>query len=122
MTAAVAQARVAKGAAHLDRVTPGWWRLINADRLDLHSSCNCIVGQICGDFNEHFTRIGLQHPMQGVALGFNLNGDEGWHGYALEYAPRELAWRRLKDAWLDAIAARAAAESATTPEEVLVCA
>jgi len=39
-------ARVARGAALLDERMPGWDQRINLDRLDLHSPCRCILGQI----------------------------------------------------------------------------
>ena len=49
--------RVARGAAWLDRVKPGWFKLIDLDALDLRSGCSCVLGQIvykearaCGAF------------------------------------------------------------------------
>jgi len=37
---------VARAAAWLDTVKPGWARLVNPDTLDLHSSRSCILGQV----------------------------------------------------------------------------
>lgn len=45
MTATIAE-RVAAGAAFLDEHEPGWVDQIDPDRLDLGSSCRCVVGQL----------------------------------------------------------------------------
>lgn len=42
-----AELRVAKGAAHLDAIRPGWFNRIDVGTLTLHDPCGCIVGQLC---------------------------------------------------------------------------
>lgn len=44
--------RVANGVEWLDERWPEWVRAINLDDLDLADSCNCVLGQRRGDFDE----------------------------------------------------------------------
>jgi hypothetical protein len=43
------EARVARGAAWLDSVHPGWERRIDLSTLDLALGCRCVLGQIWAD-------------------------------------------------------------------------
>ena len=56
-----ATARVAKGAAHLDQVRPGWFRQIDVGRLDLQSDCLCVLGQVVGTFRA--APVSLRHEL-----------------------------------------------------------
>lgn len=47
--------RVEAGAAELDVVWPGWWRIVDPNKLQLASSCNCVLGQL-----EKFEREGKE--------------------------------------------------------------
>lgn len=40
--------RVARGAAWLDRVRPGWHEHISVGRLDVDSEANCVIAQLYG--------------------------------------------------------------------------
>lgn len=40
------QERVARGAAYLDERTPGWWKRVDLEALNLGDSCDCILGQV----------------------------------------------------------------------------
>lgn len=45
--------RVRLGAEHLDRSYGAYWpRQINVDKLDLFHDCQCILGQLHGDFGS----------------------------------------------------------------------
>jgi hypothetical protein len=44
--------RVARGAALLDEKLPGWHERIDLDRLDLASSCDCVLGQEFADHSD----------------------------------------------------------------------
>ena len=44
------QQRVARGAAKLDQVMPGWERKIDTSKLMMSNTDCCIVGQLCGNF------------------------------------------------------------------------
>jgi len=91
-----ARARVARGAAHLDRVRPGWFNEIDEGTLSLDHCGQCIVGQLCGDYYRDRKRLGFTE----------LNVVE--HGVALDPAPGPLGvqWRPLQEAWIEAIADR----------------
>lgn len=49
--------RVAAGAAELDIVWPGWYRIVDPSTLVLASGCNCVLGQL-----ESFEREGEAPP------------------------------------------------------------
>lgn len=105
-----ARQRVAKGAAHLDQVRPGWFRQIDVGTLSLCDECRCIVGQLCGDFNEfsHLRALDLDTGNV-VELGFNLHPREIFNhetGFPFTDAQRKTRWGYLQDAWIEAIAAR----------------
>ena len=51
--------RVADGAAFLDEHQAGWDRDIDLVALDIGSSCECILGQIHGDFGKGLRRLSL---------------------------------------------------------------
>ena len=50
MTQSDATARVAKGAALLDEMRPGWAEGILLDHLQMSSVCACVLGQVYGAF------------------------------------------------------------------------
>ncbi len=94
-----AEARVARGAAHLDHVRPGWFYEIDEGVLKLDNCNRCIVGQLAGDFYSASSRDDL-----GLA-----DGTVYLLGFALLPEPGELfarGWSHLQDAWIKAIAAR----------------
>jgi hypothetical protein len=91
-----ARIRVARGAAHLDRVKPGWHERIDVGTLTLHDPCGCIVGQLCkGEYARGQTVLQISHPIRG---GFDLPMSFG--------VPVREFFRPLQDAWIEAIAAR----------------
>jgi hypothetical protein len=111
LTQEVALACVARGAAHLDRVRPGWFDDIDLDRLQLHDECCCIVGQLCRDsfaIGVAVLGMALQAEACGVAYtsGVYIDSADAWK---LE----EEAWRPLQDAWVEAIANRRLAAAKT---------
>lgn len=64
------QRRVQRGAMWLDQTRPGWWHQIDLVRLDLKSSCSCIVGQLSGDFCANVTNYVPEPRDFGTALLF----------------------------------------------------
>jgi len=108
-----ARARVARGAAHLDQVRPGWFNEIDTGTLTLSRGCRCVVGQLNrGVFNV--AAVGLPY--------FRLNADGTHdvitHGFALDIftteldgGTREACYAPLQDAWIAAIADRRLAAS-----------
>jgi hypothetical protein len=42
--------RVERGAARLDERRPGWWGEVNVEDLDLWDDCQCVIGQLWGEY------------------------------------------------------------------------
>lgn len=104
--------RVARGAAYLDRVRPGWHEQIDIGQLALESCTRCIVGQLRG-FEV------LSKPMRSFDpyYGFDLTENELERDCPNDKdGARAVAFRPLQDAWIEAIAdRRLSQDSATTP-------
>lgn len=109
MTRDDARARVAKGAAHLDQVRPGWWTRIDVGTLTLHDPCGCIVGQLCGTGRLFQRGLKQLEVADAVAFGFDRDVVDagGWVTSvgAYHHEGRRL-YRLLQDAWIEEIADR----------------
>lgn len=70
----VERERVANGCAWLDEHKPGWRGLINADRLNIDDPCNCILGQLYGDFYKAVKEQGIGYSNVD-RLGFDGDKD-----------------------------------------------
>ena len=72
--------RVEAGAALLDKIRSKrlkpWRDKIDLDRLDLNSSCNCVIGQIYGSYFSAIERLEVGTHNE-VELGFMPSG-AGW--------------------------------------------
>lgn len=122
LTSEIARERVTKGAAHLDRVVPGWFHRVDIGTLTLSSCEDCVLGQLAGPraadpayFEHCFTR-GLKLARLYEDVG---NALAALHGFALlhgdvhrEYSDpsysseSDVAFALLQDAWIAAIAQR----------------
>ncbi len=96
-----ARARVARGAAHLDTVRPGWFNRIDVGTLTLDSHCNCVLAQCYSASYGHAARIAgvdvdlmFMKPNSAPVLGFHYEGDD------LDGIPL------LQNAWIELIADR----------------
>ena len=113
-----ARARVARGAAHLDQVRPGWHERIDVGTLTLWDPCGCIVGQLSG----------AQFPVGLLALrvAWGKSVEYGfefpiWMPLMIPADARQQICREhyqpLQDAWIEAIAARTFPVSASPVAE-----
>lgn len=59
ITPSAARQRVARGAASLDELDPGWAERIDVWSLDLASGNACVLGQLHGSFSLGLGRAGL---------------------------------------------------------------
>lgn len=97
-----ARARVARGAARLDVVRPGWFNRIDVGTLTLHDPCGCIVGQLashggsCATYGDEWIDLFGDHggEEQGVFISYDGEGS------------MRAAYQPLQDAWVEAIADR----------------
>lgn len=95
--------RVARGVALLDRTLADWDERIDLDRLDLESTCGCILGQEFADYaddfdNEDWTPYDAaisELPIDGYGdawrYGFDRHRNEGGN----EYADLTAEWKRV---------------------------
>ena len=96
------ETRVARGVALLDKTLADWDERIDLDRLDLRSTCNCVLGQ---EFANHPDVRGGDCQSYDVGLEALL-GDErdinraarehGFDsGYGASHAPLTAEWKRV---------------------------
>ena len=45
--------KVSRGSSLLDQLEPGWASRVDLARLDVGDVCNCVIGQLHGDYNNH---------------------------------------------------------------------
>ena len=96
---------VARGAALLDTVRPGWFREVAVDRLTLDSCSRCFLGQLYGDYADGLNRLFGSATVPRVSLevasahGFTLPRSLHWDGNGFPFP----LWRDLADAWRAAI-------------------
>ena len=114
-----ARTRVARGAAHLDAVRPGWFNRIDVGTLTLRDPCNCIVGQLCRTDEESFypgvLSFGIAlppHETNQFGAQPQRNRIVAEYGFDLlyseydDYTNTSAKFRPLQDAWIEAIADR----------------
>lgn len=96
MTPHVASKRAGRGAALLDRKSPGWHKRADVPLLCLWSTLLCPLGQEFGSYQAGLKRLKIS-PSQSVTLGFYYDDDlnENDDGYEL-----------LRQAWVGEIGAR----------------
>lgn len=94
--------RVGRGAALQDEKRPGWWRLIDLDRLDVASSCDCVAGQQPGGYDRTMNALGIERSAEAASCGFqayapglDLADLEYGRIIAEEYDALTGAWREL---------------------------
>lgn len=98
MTTGAVEARVARGAAWLDKNEPGWEGRIDLAKLNLANGCRCVLGQLKGDFT-----IAL-----GILFGetWDPAGETRWavaHGFVTE---EDNEYPLLDEAWISLIKER----------------
>lgn len=102
MTKKDAIARVAAGAAFLDRKAPGWASRVDVGLLRLSNCFLCVMGQLFGAYDSGRDKLALSHDAA-FAYGFHRSTQaeiEGW------IVGPDRDWYLLQDAWIVAIADR----------------
>jgi hypothetical protein len=95
--------RVARGAALLDEKRPEWAAKVVPGRLRMGSFCDCVLGQVYGDYVDGIRQI----------MNDEFSSDESRerrisHGFTLRSADRTRSWNELRAAWLAEIESRRA--------------
>lgn len=93
-------AAVNRGAAYLDENDPGWYRRVKLTKLDMRSTCDCVLGQLDGGIYVAVAKRGLTWEQAG-RLGF-----DGPAGCGLDVVDE--LYDRLDVLWRDAIRQRRA--------------
>lgn len=90
------QERVQKGVEFLNEAAPEWWKVIDLGRLNLHSPCDCVLGQLFGDFGRALgDELDLSHTQSRI-LGFDI-------AFELEPDLKLTEYQQLTQAWKEAI-------------------
>ena len=63
--------RVAKGAALLDEMEPGWYQKIDLVTLNLRNCFSCVIGQVYGEYTEN--------TLRSLDLDFSSDADFGFN-------------------------------------------
>ncbi len=108
------EARVARGASHLDAHLPGWERRIDLATLDLADSCRCVLGQLYGGRKELAHSVDIMAPCSPYGhgsicipyeLGIHSDDFAVDHGFEANTASYP-EYRALDEAWIALIKAR----------------
>lgn len=101
--------RVAKGAATLDEILPGWERKIDLEHLYLESACDCVLGQLAVDLLPHSPGDPYEEAVEELSPWVEFERQARWaelRGFALGLAPgnkdyddEAAAWYDLTEAW-----------------------
>jgi len=86
--------RIDKGVEYLDRVRPGWADEIDLEHLHLVTGCQCVIGQLHGDYSKWCRST---DSVDGVAHGFSFSVWEILAGLA--------DWKVLDRLWIARIRA-----------------
>lgn len=109
LAAKVADQRVARGAALLDRALPGWAQLIDLGKLDLSDTTMCVLGQLFEDRLEE-KAAAPEFCDSNFAVGRHVLGLDGLaivqHGFDKFSREMRPSFRELDDAWERAVKER----------------
>lgn len=70
MTRQQLHARVQAGAAWLDDNVDGWRGSVDVNTLDMESPCNCVLGQLRGEYFDACEELRIDYFEDGWRLGF----------------------------------------------------
>ena len=88
MTDLTIEQRVANGAAYLDKILPDWLDQIDLAVFDVASPCNCVLGQVYGNFDDS--------PIDARwRLGQYAADDRGFNGADEDLPELTDEWRRV---------------------------
>lgn len=75
--------RVSIAGGVLDTLKPEWRSLVDLDKLDMGSACDCVLGQVFGDFHEGMRKFRTQAREDGIE--FNSYNSAEWFGFSSGY-------------------------------------
>ena len=119
--AASLEERVAMGVRVLDRVVPGWDRLIGLGILNLADCYVCVLGQVWGDRDDNgyiiraYRRSGYASALLGVAWGEWEAVAQVAQGLGFNVSPYDRSYAMLTNWWVRVISARRGASGGDAP-------
>lgn len=97
-------ARVARGAALLDALRPGWDDHVSIGTLDVSSTKDCVLGQAFGSYTVGVRSV-FANPLVVVSACIReMLSDR--HGFSAYETASLAAWGELTQAWRDLITER----------------
>lgn len=100
LTYDLARERVARGAALLDERSPGWWRTLVPENVDIRYYERCVLGSI----NPEVGYLALVYELDLDPKDFDQLVERGFDVYQDEDASESYA--RVTDTWRNLIAGR----------------
>ena len=79
-----------------------WVLMIDLGELDLKSGCNCILGQLVGDYDQGLDEMNVQGD--GSEYGFAV--DLEWQRMENDEENASKLWDKLTEEWIEAIKRR----------------
>lgn len=105
--------RIIAGAAWLDSVDPHWWREVVPNMIEMQSTCNCVLGQIVGDYAAAITDSSTltEHRAEAERRGFTITGTRAL-ALGFEWDPSEQleTYRDLTNGWRALVTSRLQSE------------
>lgn len=94
--------RVARGAAELDRILPGWERKIDLETLELQTGCRCVLGQLAVDLLGHPSDDPYEDASEHICPETGIDDQIAWEqerGFLLFVTHSPAAYTDLTEAW-----------------------
>ncbi len=101
----VVRERVARGAALLDEKSPGWWRTLVPESIDVRYGDRCVLGSLNPVLNYYSMLKQLEIEEESDDDGENA---AAWYGFnvAGDAEDENESYARLTDTWRNLIAER----------------
>jgi hypothetical protein len=105
----VIRKRVARGTALLDERSPGWWRWLPPESIDMAYGNHCVLGSVNPDVGYY----GMLDELEISDSGSDEPGTVVWYGFDIacdEYTADSCeTYNRLTDTWRGLVGARQSA-------------
>ena len=102
----VVRERVARGADLLDERSPGWWRTLVPESIDVKYGNSCVLGSLNPDVGYYTVLAELEISEDDA----DQEGTATWYGFEVthaEYVADKMeAYARVTDTWRNLIAER----------------
>jgi hypothetical protein len=92
--------RVKRGASFLDEEKPGWFNLIDLDKLNMGDGSDCVIGQLFKDVDLDYKESAYFFGVEEMHIGESGWPNEYTLGFMLDWKMgNSRNWELLTDAW-----------------------